>query len=109
MRKQEVIIFVKVANLLAEEFIKIMAFIIDIELTAAKELIEEIYYLGLDMPAIDSRFDRPAISSHSLIWFTKVTFIIIAVIYIIFMAKLFKQVFYHLHQVNYPISITIQT
>ena len=65
---------------MAEEFIKIMAFIIDIELTAAKELIEEIYYLGLDMPAIDSRFDRPAISSHSLIWFTKVTFIIIAVI-----------------------------
>ena len=63
--------FIYVSNLLAEEFIKIMAFIIDIELTAAKELIEEVYCLGLD---------RPAISSHSFIWFTKVTFIIIAVI-----------------------------
>ena len=39
--------FIYVSNLLAEEFIKIMAFIIDIELTAAKELIEEIYYLDL--------------------------------------------------------------
>lgn len=72
--------FIYVSNLLAEEFIKIMAFIIDIELTAAKELIEEVYCLGLDRPAISSHFDRPAISSHSFIWFTKVTFIIIAVI-----------------------------
>ena len=85
-----------------------MAYIIDIELTAAKELIEEVYCLGLDRPAIGSHFDRPAISSHSLIWFTMVKFIIIGVIYIIFMAKLFNQVFYHLHQVNYPISIITQ-
>ena len=42
-------ILVFVANLLAEEFIKIMAYIkVDIELTAAKELIE----LGLDRQAI---------------------------------------------------------
>ena len=72
--------FIYVSNLLAEEFIKIMAFIIDIELTAAKELIEEVYRLVLDRPAISSHFDRPAIRSHSFIWFTKVTFIIIAVI-----------------------------
>jgi len=88
-------IFVFVANLLSEEFIKIMAFImVYIELTAAKELNE----LGLD---------RQAIGLYSFIWFTKVKFIITRVIYIIFMAILFIQVFYHFHQVNFPNSKTI--